>query len=95
MLLLSSLSDCASAIDPSYYSCPDNALTLAGPRRITGEYLMMWHLQRFIEWAGVMLAQDVVLNAVFACLALAAAFDRTQRVCAMLTALVYVILMIS
>lgn len=56
---------------------------------------MMWYLQRFIEWAGTMLAHDVVLNAVFACLALAAAFDRTQRVCAMLTALVYVILMIS
>tara|TARA_R110000744_G_C19347134_1_gene560014 strand:- start:183 stop:350 length:168 start_codon:yes stop_codon:yes gene_type:complete len=55
----------------------------------------MRYLQLFIEWAGMMLAQDVVLHAVFACLALAAAFERSQRVCAVLTALVYVILMIS
>lgn len=55
----------------------------------------MWYLQLFIEWAGMMLAQDLVLNTVFACLALAAAFERSQRVCAVLTALVYVILIMS
>lgn len=41
---------------------------------------MMWHVQLFIEWAGAMLAQDVVLNAVFAWLALWAAFGRSPRV---------------
>lgn len=56
---------------------------------------MMWHIQLFIEWAGTMLAQDLVLNAVFACLALLAAFDRSPRVGAVLTALVHLILMMS
>lgn len=56
---------------------------------------MMWYLQLFIEWAGTMLAQDVVLNAVFACLAIGATFERSQRACAVLTALVFVILMMS
>ncbi|MFN5995740.1 MAG: hypothetical protein ACK47C_06465 [Paracoccaceae bacterium] len=56
---------------------------------------MMWYLQRVIEWAGMMLAQDMVLNAIFACLALGAAFRRSQRVCAVLTALVYLMLMRS
>jgi hypothetical protein len=55
----------------------------------------MWYLQLVIDWAGMMLAQDVVLNAIFACLALGAAFRQTQRVCAMLTALVYLVLMLS
>jgi hypothetical protein len=54
---------------------------------------MMWYLQLLTERAGMLLAQDVVLNAVFACLALGSAFGRSQRLCAVLTALVYVILM--
>ena len=56
---------------------------------------MMWYLQLFIEWAGRLSAQDVVLNAMFACLALWAGFGRSRRTCAVLTALVYVLLMIS
>ena len=47
---------------------------------------MMWYLQLFIEWAGWLLAQDVVHNAVFASLALWAGFGRSPRVCAVLTA---------
>lgn len=56
---------------------------------------MMWYLQLLIEWAGWLLAQDVVHNAMFACLALWAGFGRSPRVCAVLTALVYLILMMS
>lgn len=56
---------------------------------------MMWHLQLFIEWAGEILAQDVDPNAVFACLALWAGFGRSPRVCAVLTALVHLILVMS
>ena len=56
---------------------------------------MMWYLQLFIEWAGEMLAQDVILNAVLACLVLLATFGPSPRVCAVLTALVHLILMIS
>ncbi|MFT5742037.1 MAG: hypothetical protein ACI86S_000093 [Paracoccaceae bacterium] len=56
---------------------------------------MMWYLQLLIEWAGAMLAQAVFLNAIFACLALLAAFGRSPRVCAVLTALVHLILMMS
>lgn len=56
---------------------------------------MMWYLQLFIEGAGWLLAQEVVVNAMFACLALWAGFGRSPRVCAVLTALVYVILMMS
>jgi len=55
----------------------------------------MWYAQQMIEWAGAMLAQDEELNAVFACLALWSAFGRSPRVCAGLTALVHLILMIS
>ena len=40
-----------------------------------------------------MLAQDEGLNAVFACLALCAAFGGPPRVCAVLTALLHLILM--
>jgi len=54
----------------------------------------MWYLQLFIDWAGWMLAQEVVLNAVFACLALWAGFGRSPRVCAVLAALVYLLLTI-
>ena len=54
---------------------------------------MMWYLQLFIEWAGWLLAQDMVLNAVFACLALWAGFGRSRRVCAVLAALVHLGLM--
>ena len=54
---------------------------------------MMWLIQLFFEWGGVMLAQDEGLNAVFACLALSAAFGRSPRVCAVMTALVHLILM--
>lgn len=56
---------------------------------------MMWYLQLFIEWANAMLAQDVILNAVFAVLALWAATDRWPRVHAVLTTTVYLILMMS
>lgn len=56
---------------------------------------MMWHLQLFIECAGVMLAQDMVLNGVFACLALWTGFGRSPRACAVLSALVYLFLMMS
>ena len=56
---------------------------------------MLWHIQLFIEWAGAMLAQDVVLNAVFAYLALWAAFGRSPRLCAVMAALVHLILMMS
>lgn len=56
---------------------------------------MMWYLQLIVEWAGTMLAQDVVFNAVFACLALGSAFGRTQRICAVLAALVYLVLMMT
>ena len=56
---------------------------------------MMWYLQLFIEWAGWLLAQEVVVNVMFACLALWAAFGRSPRVCAVLTALVYMLLMMS
>lgn len=56
---------------------------------------MMWYVQLFIEWAGWLLAQEVVVNAMFACLTLWAAFGRSPRVCAVLTALVYVFLMMS
>ena len=53
---------------------------------------MVWYLQLFIEWAGTMLAQDAGLNSMFACLALWAAFGRSPRVCAVLTALVHLFL---
>ena len=56
---------------------------------------MMWYLQLFVEWAGAMPAQDDGLNAVFACLALGAAFGQSPRVCAVLTALVHLILLMS
>ena len=56
---------------------------------------MMWYVQLFIEWVSAMLAQDMALNAVFACLTLWAAFGRSPRVCAVLTALVHLILMMS
>lgn len=56
---------------------------------------MMWYVQLFIECVSAMLAQDVVLNAVFACLVLSAAFGRSPRICAVLTALVHLILMMS
>ncbi len=56
---------------------------------------MMWLLQLLIDCAGAALAQDTVLNAVFACLALWAAFGRSPRVCAVLTALVHLILLMS
>lgn len=56
---------------------------------------MMWYVQFFIEWAGAMLAQESVLNAVFACIALWAAFGRSPRACAVLTALVHLILLMS
>ncbi len=56
---------------------------------------MMWYLQLLIECAGAMLAQDMVLNGVFACLALWGGFGRSPRMCAVLTALVYLILMVS
>jgi hypothetical protein len=56
---------------------------------------MMWYLQLIIEWASWLLAQDVVLNAIFACLALWAAFGRSPRICAVLTALIYVLLMMA
>lgn len=56
---------------------------------------MMWYVQFFIEWAGMLLAQDVVANAVFACLVLWAAFGRSPRVCAVVTALVHLVLMMS
>ena len=53
----------------------------------------MWYLQLFIEWAGAMLAQDAGSNVVFACLVLWTAFGRSPRVCAVLTALVHLFLM--
>ena len=56
---------------------------------------MMWYLQLFIEWADFLPAKEVVVNAIFACMALWAAFGRSPRVCAVLTALVYVFLMMS
>lgn len=56
---------------------------------------MMWYVQLMIDWAGAMLAQDAVLNAVFACLTLWAAFGQSPRVCAVLIALVHLILMMS
>lgn len=56
---------------------------------------MMWYLQLFIDRAGWLLAEEVVVNAMFACLALWAAFGRSPRLCAALTALVYVFLMMS
>jgi hypothetical protein len=55
----------------------------------------MWYLQVFIEWVGMMLAQDVVSNAVFAFLALWAGFGRSPRVCAVLTVLVHLVLMMT
>jgi hypothetical protein len=55
----------------------------------------MWYLQLFIEWANAMLAQDVVFNAVFAFLALWAASGLWPRVSAVLTALVYLVLMMK
>ena len=54
---------------------------------------MMWYLQLMIDWAGMVLAQKAVVNAVFACLALWAGFGGSPRVCAVLTALVYLALM--
>jgi hypothetical protein len=56
---------------------------------------MMWHLQLLIDWASAMLAQDAVLNAVFAVLTLSTAFGRSPRVFVVLTALVHLILMIT
>ncbi len=56
---------------------------------------MMWHVQLFIDCAGAMLAQDMVLNGAFACLALWGGFGRSPRTCAVLTALVYLFLMVS
>ncbi len=56
---------------------------------------MMWYLQLFIEWAGWLLAQDLFVNAMFACLVVWAAFGHSPRVCAVLTALVHVLLMMS
>jgi hypothetical protein len=53
---------------------------------------MMWYLQLFIEWAGWLLAQEMVVNAMFASLALWAAFGQSPRMCAVLTALVYMLL---
>lgn len=54
---------------------------------------MMWQLQLLIETVSYMLAQDTILNGVFAYLALLAAFGRAPRICAVLTALVHLILM--
>ncbi len=56
---------------------------------------MLWYVQLMIDWAGAMLAQDAVLNAVFASLTLWSAFGRSPRVCAVLTALVHLILLMS
>jgi hypothetical protein len=55
---------------------------------------MMWYLQLIVEWAGMMLAQDVVSNAVFACLALWAGFGQSPRVCSVVVALVHLVLMV-
>jgi hypothetical protein len=55
----------------------------------------MWYLQLLIEWAGWLLAQKVIVNAMFAYLTLWAAFGRSPRVCAVLTALMYVLLTMS
>jgi hypothetical protein len=55
----------------------------------------MWYMQLIIEWAGEMLASSMVLNAVFAYLALWAAFGRSPRVCAVLVAIIHLILMLS
>jgi hypothetical protein len=53
---------------------------------------MMWYLQLSIEWAGWLLAQDVAVNAIFACLALWAGFGESPRMCAVLTAVIYALL---
>ncbi|WP_164658331.1 hypothetical protein [Tropicibacter sp. Alg240-R139] len=56
---------------------------------------MMWYVQLMIERTGALLAQDAVFNAVFALLALWSAFGQSPRVCAVLTALVHLYLVVS
>lgn len=62
---------------------------------MTGDYLMMWYLQLMIDWAGALLAQSDVQNAVWAALALWAGFGRSPRVCAVVTALVYLLVTLA
>ena len=52
---------------------------------------MMWYLQLMIDLAGALLAQSAVQNAVWAALALWAGFGRSPRACAVVTALVYLL----
>ncbi len=56
---------------------------------------MMWLVQILIEWVSAMLAQDEGLNAAFAVLVLWNAFGRSPRVCAVLIALVHLVLVMS
>jgi hypothetical protein len=56
---------------------------------------MMWYLQLAFEWAGWLLAQEKTPNAAFAALALWTGFGRSPRLCAVLTALVYIALMLT
>jgi hypothetical protein len=62
---------------------------------MTGDYLMMWYLQLVFEWAGWLLAQEMTPNAAFAGLALWTGFGRSPRLCAVLTALVYLVLILA
>lgn len=56
---------------------------------------MMWYLQLVIDWTGMVLAQGMIVNLVFAALALGTAFRPTQRVCAVVSALVYLALALA
>jgi hypothetical protein len=53
---------------------------------------MMWYLQLFVEWVGIALAQDAVLNLIFAALALWAGSGKWPATYAICAALIYVVL---
>lgn len=55
---------------------------------------MLWYVQLLIDFACAVLAQGLVVNAVFAALALWAGFGRAPRLCALLTALMHLVLML-
>lgn len=56
---------------------------------------MMWYLQLVIDWAGWLLAQEMAHNTAFAFLALWTGFGHHPRLCAVLTAVVYLVVMLT
>ena len=55
---------------------------------------MMWYLQLFVECVAQGLADDAILNLIFAALAMWAGFGKSPRLCAVCTAALHLILVL-